>query len=453
MRKRLLFLSLVAVCLLLIAACTAAPAGSTATTGSSEAASATESSESAEAAPAGDVVELEYWQVDFENWDTAIETVIGMFEAENPGIRINYVPVPYEEISTRLAAMIPVGQGPDLINPYFGWVPLWVKSGFLAPLPADRFPEAEIKEKYFPAVNAMYLDGELYGLPMNQNNWAILYNKDFFEEVGITELPTTLEELREAAIQCTQRDADGNLTRAGYYLEQGTQEHILWKVLIQKNGQPIFSDDLRTVTWNDSPIGLETWQWFLNLWLEDKVMDVGFGDGVAAAFYTGQTCMRTGSPGNIPVIRNNAPDLNFGLFPLPAGSAEDPNVALSNQAQYWSFNMTTKAAADPAKAEAAYKFFEFIQKPEVVKAYIEILGGLPPLRELGDDPMFTENPDLEAFLATIDYSAPLSWVDELGERQVSIDAIEKVLLNGEDPAESFEWVTTESQKLRDGFFQ
>lgn len=451
MKIRPLLLALVLLLVLVLSAC-AAPAATTTTESSTGGDSAT-ASESADTAAAGDVVELEYWQVDFEKWDVAIEKVIEMFEAENPGISINYVPVPYEEISTRLAAMIPVGQGPDLINPYFGWVPLWVKSGFLAPLPADRFPEEEIKAKYFPAVDAMYLDGELYGLPMNQNNWAILYNKDFFEESGITELPTTFEELREAAIKCTQRDANGNMTRAGYYLEQGTQEHILWKVLIQKNGQPIFSDDLRTVTWADSEIGLETWEWFLKLWTEDKVMDIGFGDGVAAAFYTGQTCMRTGSPGNIPVIESNAPDLNFGLFPLPAGTAEDPALALSNQAQYWSFNLTTKAASDPVKAEAAYKFFEFIQKPEVVMEYIKILGGLPPLRELSDDPYFTENEDLAAFLATIDYSAPLSWVDELGERQVSIDAIEKVLLNGEDPAEAFEWVTAESQKIRDDFFE
>jgi multiple sugar transport system substrate-binding protein len=143
-----------------------------------------------EAAPAEEVV-LEYWQVDFPKWDQAILKVIEMFEAENPGIKVNYTPISYDEINEKIAAQVPTGQGPDLVNPFYGWVPLWKKSGFLAPLPKDMFPEAEIREQYLAAIEPMYIDGELWGLPMNLSNWAILYNKDFFEEVGITELPTT----------------------------------------------------------------------------------------------------------------------------------------------------------------------------------------------------------------------------------------------------------------------
>ncbi len=405
------------------------------------------------AAPAAaDQVTLEYWQVDFPNWDKAILKVIEMFEAENPDIKVNYTPISYDEINEKIAAMVPTGQGPDLVNPFYGWVPLWKKSGFLAPLPADRFPEAAIREKYLAGIEPMFSDGELWGLPMNLSNWAILYNKDYFAESGITELPTTWEEVREAAIKCTKRAADGTLERAGYYLEYGTQEHILWKVLIEKNGQAMFSDDTKTVTWNDSPVGAETFKWFNDLWLVDKVMDVGWGEGPGPAFYTGATCMRTGSPGNVPVIKENAPDLNWGAFPLPPGTASDPALANRNQSQYWSFNITSKGVQDPARAEAAYKFMEFLTRPEVVKAYIEIVGGLPPLKELMDDPYFKDNADMAAWMATLEYAIPFPWVDEKGERQVSLDMGDKVLLNGEDPAEVLTWGTEQTQILRDEFF-
>ncbi len=462
MRKISVFVSLLVVLSIALGACTPAATPTAAPEQPTTAPAAAQPTTPAAAQPttppaapaaSGDVITLEYWQVDFAGWDKSIQAVIDMFQAENPNIKINYTPISYDEINEKIAAMVPTGQGPDLVNPYFGWVPLWVKSGFLAPLPDEMFPKSEIEANYLPAVNAMYVDGKLYGLPMNVSNWAIVYNKDFFAESGITKLPETLDELRDAAIKCTKRAADGTLERAGYYLEFGTQEHILWKVLIQKNGQPMFSDDFTKVTWNDSPVGKETWRWFTDLWLKDKVMDVGWGDGVAAAFYTGKACMRTGSPGNIPVIKQNAPDLNWGAFPLPKGKASDPALANFNQAQYWSFNVTTKAVQDPQRAEAAYKFMKFLENPEAIKAYISGgVGGLPPLKSLMDDPMFKDNTDLAPWLATLPNSIPLNWVDEKGERQTSLDMGDKVLLNGENPDTVFDWGTEQEQQLRDQFF-
>lgn len=406
-----------------------------------------------EPAASSETVTLEYWQVDFEGWDVAIEEVIRLFEEQNPGIKVNYTSVSYDEINEKIAAMVPVGQGPDIVNPFYGWVPLWAKSGFLAPLPEDMFPKEEMEEIYLPAIDAMYYDGKLWGVPMNQSNWAILYNVDYFNEVGITELPETWEELREAAIKCTQRDADGNLTRAGYFVSFGTQEHILWKVLSVKNGQPIFSEDQKTVTWNDSSIGEEAFAFVANMIKEDKIMDIGFGDdSPGTAFYTGKTCMRLGSPGNLPVIRSNAPDLNFDSFPLPKGTASDEATALQNQTQYWSYNMTAKAAADPAIYEAALKFMKFLTTEEASMAYIKIAGGLPVLKSTVDDPFFTEDPQLKAFMDTLEYSVPLFWVDEKGERDTVLNMADKVLLNNEDITEVFKWGTEQEQAIRDEFF-
>ncbi|TLM98004.1 extracellular solute-binding protein, partial [bacterium] len=370
-----------------------------------------------------------------------------------PGVKVNYTSVSYDEINEKIAAMVPVGEGPDIVNPFFGWVPLWAKSGFLAPLPEDLFPQKEMEEIYLPAIDAMYYDGQLWGVPMNQSNWAILYNVDYFNEVGITKLPETWEELREAAIKCTQRDASGNLTRAGYFVSFGTQEHILWKVLTVKNGQPIFSDDQKTVTWNDSPIGEQAFAFVANMIKEDKIMDIGFADdSPGTAFYTGKTCMRLGSPGNLPVIRTNAPDLNFDSFPLPKGTASDQDIALTNQTQYWSYNMTAKAAKNPDVYEASLKFMKFLTTSEASMAYIKLAGGLPVLKEDLDDPFFTEDPQLKAFMDTLQYSVPLFWVDEKGERDAVLNMADRVLLNNENIHEVFQWGTEQEQSIRDEFF-
>jgi multiple sugar transport system substrate-binding protein len=406
------------------------------------------------ATPTPAPVTLEYWQVEFANYDDAINAVITLFKDENPNVTVNVTDISYDDINEKIAVSVPVGQGPDLVNPFFGWVPLWAKSGFLAPLPEEMFPKQTLADTYLPAVNAMYYDDQLWGLPLNQSSWAILYNKDMFAEAGITTLPTTWPELREAALATTKRDSTGKLEVAGYFVSFGTQEHILWKVLCKQNGQPLFSADEKTVTWNDTPTGEAAFQWVADMIKVDKVIDVGFADdSPGSAFYTAQTAMRLGSPSNLPVIRSNAPDLNFGSFQLPKGTASDPNTASQNQSQYWSFNMTSQAAKDVDTNDASLKFMSFLMKPEASMAYIKILGGLPVHKSLKEDSFFTSDVELGPFMATLDNANPLFWVDEKGERQLVLDMADKVLLNDEDPVEVFNWGTEQEQQLRDTFFE
>jgi ABC-type glycerol-3-phosphate transport system substrate-binding protein len=162
--------------------------------------------------------------------------------------------------------------------------------------------------------------------------------------------------------------------------------------------------------------------------------------------------MRLGSPSNLPVIRQNAPTLNFGSFPLPKGTASDPAVASLNQTQYWNFSVTSQAVKDPARAAAAYTWMKFLTKPEASMAYIKILGGLPVHKSLMNDSWFTSDPALAAFMATLPNSQPLFWVDEKGERKVVLDMADKVLLNHENPIDVFNWGTQQEQQIRDTFF-
>ena len=41
-------------------------------------------------------------------------------------------------------------------------------------------------------------DGAVYGLPLYLEGYGFLYNKDYFEEAGISEVPLTLTELEQA---------------------------------------------------------------------------------------------------------------------------------------------------------------------------------------------------------------------------------------------------------------
>ncbi len=112
-------------------------------------------------------VTLQYWQVNFANYDQAIGAVISDFNTIYPNITITVTDIDYDDINEKIAVSVPVGQGPDLANPFYGWVPNWAKSGFLAPLPEDLFPKQQLTDTYLPAINPMYYNNQLWGIPLN----------------------------------------------------------------------------------------------------------------------------------------------------------------------------------------------------------------------------------------------------------------------------------------------
>ena len=67
-----------------------------------------------------------------------------------------------------------------------------------------------------------YIDDALYGVPMQYNVQYLYYNKDLFTEAGLDpeNPPTTLDELREAAIACT--DPSKNQYGLGLPTDYGT---------------------------------------------------------------------------------------------------------------------------------------------------------------------------------------------------------------------------------------
>jgi multiple sugar transport system substrate-binding protein len=301
------------------------------------------------------------------------------------------------------------------------------------------------------AQEASRIDGKYYGLPQDMNVWALFYNKDAFAEAGIKEPPKTWEELREVAIKLTKRDASGKLVRAGYFIDFGQQEHIVWKILLEQFGQPIFDADNKRVTWN-TDTGQKTFEWFMNLLMKDKVSEWGWAEAASVAFYQGVSAMNMGSPGWFARIKANNPKLNYGVAPYVCGPAKDKALACRNMAQFWSYSMTTKAAKDPAKRAAATKWMQFLTSPKGYDLYLDVRGGLPPLKSMLKEPKYANNELYQPFIATIEYGKAIPWVDELAERDISIQMGERVALKGEKPSDVLKWGEEQNNKLRDAFF-
>ncbi|MEZ4659369.1 MAG: extracellular solute-binding protein [Caldilineaceae bacterium] len=440
-RKLTFFLTALLLTLgLLLAAC-APPAAAPSEAGGDAAA--------AESA-AADVIEIEYWQYNFEARITAMDQLIEMFEAENPGIKvIHNSDIPYDDFRDKIAASVPAGVGPDVATLFYGWQIDWIDAGYLVPLPEDEFPASMVADEFSPMVQASFFDGQLYTLPTAVRTLALFYNKDLMEAAGLdpNKPPATLTELEEQAVQCTKKNGE-DFETYGFIVNPGGQAHHWFReVLLRQFGQPPLSDDNKTVQWNASDAGYAAWDEFLKFETELGTGIAGVYENDPDGFLAGEVCFHIDGSFRLGSIASNAPDLNYGVVELPTH-----NDVKATFGSYWTHGITQKAAADPARMEAAVKFLKFITSPEAGALWVKIVGELPAQLSAASDPELLADEKLGAFSAGLPYATATFFINEADDRQAVIDAYNAVVLNGADPHEELDFAVETVQAMYDEFW-
>lgn len=455
-KRFVVLLSTLLVMALLLAACPAPAAPSTGSSGeaAAPAAEATQAPEAEAAAPAeaaGDeVVTIEYWQYNFEARVTAMNQLIEMFEAENPNIKVVHnADIPYAEFRDKIAASVPAGVGPDVASLFYGWQSAWIDAGYLVPLPEDAFPPMSIEAEFSPMVQASFVDGVLYTLPTAVRTLALFYNKDLMEAAGLdpNSPPATLDELAEQAVQCTVRATNGDYEVEGFVTDLGAQDHHWFReVLVRQFGGQPYSDDGRTVLYNDDA-GLQAWNYLLAFKTELETGDNTLFTDSTNAFVSGKVCFHVDGSFRLGTLAANAPDMNFGVVELPTH-----NGIQSTFGSYWTHGITKKAAADPARFAASVKFLQFITSAQAGSIWVDIVGELPAQLEAGSDPELMADEKLGAFARGLAYAHATFFADESAQRQAMIDAYDMVVLAGEDPAVALDIAAETDQEILDEFF-
>ncbi|MDE2856328.1 MAG: extracellular solute-binding protein [Chloroflexota bacterium] len=402
-----------------------------------------------------DMVEIEYWQYNFGARVGAMDMLIEQFEAENPGIDvIHNSDIPYANFRDELAASAPAGVGPDVVTLFYGWIPAFVDAGYLVPLPEDSFSEEFILETFSPMVANAKFEGSYWAIPTAVRSLALFWNKDLFAAAGLDpdSPPATLDEFVEAAIATTVYDGDAsdvyNITTQGHAPALASQDHHWFReVLIRQFGGAPYSDDGRTVTYN-SEEGCAAFSWLAAFETEHVTGSNDILDGSTNAFVNGESALHVDGSFRVGTIRNNNPDLNYGVTELPVG----PNGEQHTFGSYWTHGITRRANDDPARLEAAIKFLQFITTPEAGTLWVNNVGELPAQLAAASDDAILADPILGPFSAGLAYSHATFFVDESAQRQVLIDAFDNVRLGGMDPCDALDEAAAAEQELIDNFW-
>lgn len=388
-------------------------------------------------------VEIQYWQYEFAAKTELVEELITQFNDENPGITVRQENFPYDDFRQQVAAGVQAGEGPDVLNVYYGWIPAYVQQQFLQPLSQEAFPHDVIESEYFPMVTAAKVGEEYYALPTAVRTLALFCNMDLLGEAGL-EPPTTWEETVEAALATTKKDGD-DFEAVGMTWDIAGQGHHWWReCLTRQNGLIPYSEDNREIFWSD-PLGVEAFEWLTAFLTEHEVTQSGFLTDGQTAFGAGAAAMHVDGSFRISTYASDAPDLNYSIVPLPQHKEQ------ASFASFWA-NTITRNAAEGDKNIAAHKFINFLSSPEVMRQWTPAVGELPARTSLADEEQFTSDEKLAPFIESLPFSYATFLVDEAELRQNVMDAFDQVTLNGVDAQTAIEEAQAKTQERLDEYW-
>ena len=406
---------------------------------------ATTSAAALVASSASAEVEIEYWQYFFDARVTAMEQLIENFEAANPDITVKMTHFPYADYRTKVAAAIPAGEGPDVVQLFYGWLNDYKAASLIQPLPADAFPADQIDADFFPMVSAMREGDNYWALPTAVRSLALFYNTRLFDEAGIDGPPETLDEMLEIGAALTERDGAGNITQAGLTMGMTAQDHHWFREgLVRQFGGEPYLDDYKTVNYN-TPEGIEAMEFYVGLGEDGGIGAIGFMDEPQAAFKAGRAGMHIDGSFRIGSL-NKTRGLKWGVTELPATG----DGMRSNYSSYWVNAITTKAEGE--KYDAAVKFMQYVTSDEAMQIWLDVVGELPAKPSVGLTETNANDETFGPFIKGLAYANTTKFVNESAQRQLLIDAVERVKLEGMSVAESIAIAAEAEQKLLDEFY-
>ncbi len=403
-RHRLWLPALIAVLALVAAACsggatdTTSAAGSTATTQAGGATTTTGGSTAGTEAPMEDVT-LTVWSWRPEDEDAYTE-IFDAYEAANPGVTVEFVPFVNTDYNNILSTGLTGEGGPDVVQlrAYGGVQPL-IEAGQLVPLDGEistlsNFTDGALK------VSTGLKDGRIYGVPFAYQAFAVFYNKAIFDSLGLSE-PTTWDEWTNIL---------DTLKGAGYIpISVPAKDPDTWMLAIihdtigapRYGGQEFEKEILAGETDFTDPDYVASIALMNDLlpYLPDDVVGVGYQDS-KTLFITEAAAMFIGGSFEIGFWRDNAPDLDLGVFAVPA---PPDSLAPSSTVGWMDGSFGVNANSD--HVEEAKKLVEWMGSQEFGQLFTEKIKQLSPIPGTSpEDPLLAEFGEL--------YNAsPVSYLD------------------------------------------
>ncbi|MDP9494657.1 MAG: extracellular solute-binding protein [Actinomycetota bacterium] len=234
-------MALLAILVLLVAACGDGTAGET-TTAEPGATTTTGAEATTSTGAAAEPVTIEWWHI--QNTDpmmTVWQDMANEFMEANPNVTINITVMENEAFKAALQTNLQAGEVPDLFQSWGGGgLREQVDAGLVQDI--TDLSSGFIGNLNEGAVGLYQVDGVQYGIPFNLGMVGFWYNKDLFAEAGIDAPPATWDEFLEDV----QALKDAGITPIAVGAGDKWPAHFYYSYLMIREGGQAAMDQVTT---------------------------------------------------------------------------------------------------------------------------------------------------------------------------------------------------------------
>ncbi|MFO8065618.1 MAG: extracellular solute-binding protein [Spirochaetia bacterium] len=322
-----------------------------------------------------DAVTIDVWSwrtEDVEEYEMFFDT----FEENHPNINVEFRAVKNDEYNTVLATALEGDQGPDVmqLRAYGG---LQRYTDFLLPIGDKVEGLSDFSDSSLASATGRE-DGNVYGVPFANQVLGVYYNKDIFEEHGVSE-PDNWSEFIELMDTLEENDVTP--------LANGGQAAWMLEIMFGAIGPNFYggNDFYEEVTDGDTTFTDERFVEALDRmndlseYMPSGYMGIDYAT-MQANFFTEQAAMFIGGSFEAAFFQEQNPDLDIGVFPAPAPEElDEPYIGTWADGSYG-------VNAETEHQEEALQLVQFMASQEFGTMFTNSLSQISPIPGVEADP-------------------------------------------------------------------
>ncbi|MEA5507607.1 ABC transporter substrate-binding protein [Halotia wernerae UHCC 0503] len=318
-----------------------------------------------------------------------LKQVLQDFEAQNPTIKVKYEVISdqyMDVIKTRL-----VGEAaPDVFYLDALEAPFLMSQNVLEPLDAYITPKFDLADFEPTLLSSFKYQNQIYGLPKDYSTLALFYNQTAFAAAGLSNPPTTWDELRNYSQQLT-----GKLNKYGFGVspELARQAYKITAFggqVVDQNGNAVFA----------SPAALQGLQLVIDQYQKDRTSaqksDVGTNSG-SEMFGQSKVAMVIEGNWAIPYLQETFPKLKFATAEIPI---------INNKKGTMVFTVAYVMNKQSQHKAAAWELISYLTGKAGMQKWTGTGFALPTRKSVAQKLGYDQDPLRSPLVAGIDYATP-----------------------------------------------
>jgi multiple sugar transport system substrate-binding protein len=385
-------------------------------------------------APGSDQMRLSSW-VSSPSETDLFKNILQNFRVEHPDVDFKFEPIP-GNYSEKLQLMLGTNTAPDLFFLKGMVAPSYMSFEVLEPLDELMAQTPDFnKDDFYPfALNAFNYKGKQYGLPKDFNPYVLFYNKALFREAGIDTIPTNWAELEEMSRALTKdKDGDGKADQYGFIVEPSVE--MVMPFVYQNGGH--FQNPDGSLGVSDEPF-IEALEFYYGLY-QKGIATIPQDEGVSwngDAFGRGITAMAISGGWLLPFLKDNFPDIEFGIAPLPAGK-QKATVA---------FTTAYSIPKNSNYKQEAWQVLDYLVGPKGMKDWTATGIAMPTRKSVAEANGFEEHPVYKVFMESAEFARPFQvQYSERGFEEVVV-AFQAIFFTNTPPREALKDIEEQIKK-------